>query len=142
MADLTATDPVAEAVAHLKSHPGVLSAFGGAEHISGVVEAPWPHLRVDLGPGGDLGDLLWATTVEVTLEVYDDPAGTRGKAALRALTLTAALALMELTDRVPTTGQPVISRVRPSGMVAFTPLASGQLRCTLGMLVTIRPAKS
>lgn len=137
--DLSAADPIAEVIAWCKTHPKVLAAFGSADHVSGLIEAPWPRLRVDVGPGGDLGDLRWESTTEVTLEAYDDPKGSRGKAALRGLLLVAAQAVKELPDREHVPGSAVVSLVRPSGVLAFTPLASGQLKWTLGLLVTMHP---
>ena len=57
MADLTAADPIAVVVAWLKQHPTIAAEFGGDAHVSGLNEAPFPHVEVAAGPGGDLRDL-------------------------------------------------------------------------------------
>lgn len=143
MTDPSAADPLAVVVAWLRAHPRIAAEFGGPEHVSGLLEAPWPHLVVSPGPGGDLGDLYWLSSPEVTLEVYDDPAGTRGRAALRRLAMIAAVVCKELADRTdhsPT--EPVVSEVRPTGVLAWSPLATGQPRWTLNLGITLRPPTS
>lgn len=135
-----AADPLPVVLAWLRQHPTVLAAIGGPEHISGVMEAPWPHLRVTSGPGGDLRDMTWETVSEVTLEVYGDPSGWPGPAELRRLLLLAARVCVDIPHHDGATGHPVISDVGPSGVVAVTPLLTGQQRWTLGLLVTSHPA--
>lgn len=138
--NLGAADPLAECLAWLKADPAVTDAFtGGAAHISGLVEAPWPHVRLDVGPGGDLRDLRWDTETEVTVEITSDPEGRPGKAALRQLLIVALASLTRLPERDHSPGDAVVSRVRPSGVFAFTTLASGQIRWSAGVLVVIRP---
>ncbi len=138
-ADLSAADPFAVVIAHLRAHPAVTAAFGGPDHVSGLVEAPWPHVRVIPSGGGDLGELLWHTTWQVQVEVIDHPANPVGQAALWRLAMTAAQAARDLTERAVTSADPVVSRVRPSGVVAWSPLPSGQGRWVCGLLITIRP---
>ncbi|MFJ8301365.1 hypothetical protein ACIQ9R_36440 [Streptomyces sp. NPDC094447] len=132
-------DPVAAVLAWLAKHPKVHEALGGPGHVSGIREAPWPHLRVTSGPGGDMRTLEWATEPEVTLEVYGDPGGWPGPAALRRIALVAALAAKELPDATAEPGQPVVTSVRPSGALIDSPLADGQPRHLFGLLVTVHP---
>ncbi|MFD7334932.1 hypothetical protein ACFV98_02865 [Streptomyces violascens] len=114
-------------------------ALGGPGRVSGIAEAPWPHLRVTHGPGGDLRDLTWATTPEVTLEVYGDPGGWPGQAELRRILLVCAAASMEIIEAPSVPGKPVISGIRPSGTLVWSPLIDGQPRWLLGLLVTVHP---
>ncbi|MEU3652841.1 hypothetical protein AB0E67_08300 [Streptomyces sp. NPDC032161] len=114
-------------------------ALGGPNRVSGISEAPWPHLRVTHGPGGDLRTLTWATEPEVSLEVYGDPGGWPGQAELRRIILACAAAAMELPDAAHTPGQPVINGVRPSGSILWSPLVDGQPRWLLGLLITLHP---
>ncbi|MFF4188102.1 hypothetical protein ACFYZ9_33400 [Streptomyces sp. NPDC001691] len=137
--EIADADPVAAILAWLAEHPTVVEALGGPGRVSGTVEAPWPHLRVTPGATGDMRNLEWATESEVMLEVYGDPGGWPGPAALRRIALLSALAAKELTDAPSTPGQPVISRVRPSGVLIDSPLADGQPRTMFGLLVTVRP---
>ncbi|MEU6632822.1 hypothetical protein ABZ905_31750 [Streptomyces parvus] len=132
-------DPVAAVLAWLTEHPKVQEVLGGPGRVSGAREAPWPHLRVGLGPGGNLGDLTWVTQPEVSLELYGDPAGWPGPAAMLRILKVCAVAATELPGSVPATGRPVISDVRPSGVLLESPLETGQPRWVLGLLVTLHP---
>lgn len=96
--NLADADPVSALLAWLQNHPEVADALGGPGRVSGIEEGPWPHLRVDHGPGGDLRDLRWAISPEVTLEVLGDPGGWPGKAELRRILLRCALAAQELAE--------------------------------------------
>ncbi|MFJ3793564.1 hypothetical protein [Kitasatospora sp. NPDC090091] len=137
---VAAVDPVAAALTHLRHHPVVTQAFGGADHISGLVEAPWPRLRVLPGPGGDLRGLRWDTVGEVTIEAISDPAGWPGSAELRRLTLLAAAALIELPNVDPPPPGPVVSHVRPTSPApAFTELTSGAIRYSLTLQLVMHP---
>ncbi|MFZ3557214.1 hypothetical protein [Streptomyces sp. BH055] len=137
--DLADADPVSAVLAWLHDHPRVAEALGGPGRVSGLSEAPWPHLLVGHGAGGDLRTLTWATEPEVTLEVYGDPGGWPGKAELRRIILTCSAAATELPEAPQKPGQPVISGVRPSGTLVWSPLVDGQPRWLLGLLVTLHP---
>ncbi|MEU9699550.1 hypothetical protein [Streptomyces sp. NPDC047981] len=137
--DLADTDPVSAMLAWLQHHPRVAEALEGPGRVSGIPEAPWPHLRVTHGPGGDLRTLTWATEPEVTLEVYGDPGGWPGQAELRRILLTCATAATEVAEAPHSPGRPVISGVRPSGTLLWSPLVDGQPRWLIGLLVTIHP---
>ncbi|HET9656745.1 MAG TPA: hypothetical protein VFP72_15440 [Kineosporiaceae bacterium] len=148
MGDQADADPVSIALAHLRTDSTVLAAFGGADHISGLVEAPWPHLRVTQGPGGSLRDLRWALTSDVILEVYGAPDGSPGDAEMRRLGMRAVLAVKALQDKVYGPAEPVVSRVVPATNLAPSPvtgvgnlmeLATGQSRWTATLTLTLRP---
>ncbi|MER6616266.1 hypothetical protein [Streptomyces xantholiticus] len=136
---LADADPVSAVLAWLEQHPKVVEALGGPGRVSGIDEAPWPHVKVTHGPGGDMGRLEWATTPEVMLEVLGDPGGWPGKAELRRMALVCAVAAKELPDMDPQPPGPVISGVRPSGLLIWSPLATGQPRWLLGLLVALHP---
>ncbi|MEQ7008468.1 hypothetical protein ABN028_20040 [Actinopolymorpha sp. B17G11] len=137
---LADADAVALALAWLQGNPTLAGEFGG---VSGVMEAPWPRLVVTTGPGGDLGDMRWNTRQEVTLEVYGDPDGRPGKAALWRLTMLAASALVELADRGDApAGVPVVSAVDPNGTLAWSPLANGQHRWIVSCFLTLHPPQA
>ncbi|AXI91311.1 hypothetical protein SAM9427_36680 (plasmid) [Streptomyces sp. ETH9427] len=138
---LADADPVAEVLRWLSEHPKVAEVLGGPGRVSGAVEAPWPHLRVAAGPSGDLRDLTWLTQPDVSLELCGDPSGWPGPAALRRALLVCALAARELPEQPTAPGRPVVSDVKPSGMLIESPLATGQPRWILGLLVTIHPAQ-
>lgn len=140
MAEFEDADAVVEVLAWLRSDPDVLAAFGGPDHVTGLMEAPWPHLRVAASAGGDAGDLTWDSRPEVVLEVYGDPQGTVGSAALRRLLLLVGRVL----KRMPATrdvgaGETVVCDVRPVGAAAPQTLSSGQARWTMTVSVTIHP---
>ncbi|MBT2395250.1 hypothetical protein [Streptomyces sp. ISL-100] len=139
IAALADADPVTALLTWLQKHPRVAEALGGPGRVSGISEAPWPHLRISHGPGGDLRTLTWATEPEVTLEMYGDPGGWPGQAELRRIILLCAAAASELPDATHTPGQPVISGVRPSGTLLWSPLVDGQPRWLLGLLVSLHP---
>jgi hypothetical protein len=136
---LADADPVGLLLPWLAAHPKVQEVLGGPGHVSGAIEAPWPHLRISAGPGGDLRDMRWASEPNVSLELIGDPSGWPGPAALRRALLVCALAAKELVDQDPTPGQPVLCAVRPSGMVIDSPLETGQARWIFGLLLAIHP---
>ncbi|MFD7763561.1 hypothetical protein [Streptomyces microflavus] len=132
-------DPVSAVLAWLSEHPKVEEVLGGPGRVSGAREAPWPHLRVTLGPGGSLGDLTWLTQPEVSLELFGDPAGWPGPAAMLRILKVCAIAVAEMPESESASGRPVISGIRPSGVLLESPLETGQPRWVLGLLVTLHP---
>ncbi|MFB8120644.1 hypothetical protein ACFC51_32860 [Streptomyces sp. NPDC055962] len=136
---LAEVDPVSEILAWLQEHPGAADALGGPGRVSGISEAPWPHLSVGHGPGGDLRGLRWAIAPEVTLEVYGDPGGWPGKAELRRILLRCAKAAQERVEAPHVPGHPVISDVAPSGVLLWSPLVDGQPRWLMNLSVTLHP---
>ncbi|CAL9326842.1 hypothetical protein [Streptomyces sp. SudanB91_2054] len=137
--ELADADPVSVILAWLLKHPVAADALGGPGRVSGIAEGPWPHLRVTHGPGGDLRDLTWGITPEVTLELYGDPGGWPGQAELRRILLRCVLAVKELEEAPYVPGQPVISGVNPSGLLVWSPLVDGQPRWVMNLLVTLHP---
>ncbi|MGX1268096.1 hypothetical protein [Streptomyces phaeoluteigriseus] len=136
---LADADPVSAILAWLQDHPEVADALGGPGRVSGIQEAPWPHLRIDHGPGGDLADLRWRIAPEVTLEAYGDPGGWPGKAELRRILLRCAQAAQELVEAPHVSGRPVISGIKPSGLLVWSPLVDGQPRWVMNLSVTLHP---
>lgn len=133
-------DAISVALSWLRQHPLFLAEFGSAEHVSGVLEAPWPHLVVGDGPGGSEYEGRWRSTQEVSLELYGHPSGLHGKAALKRYSRIVMACLIDLADsQVVGPSQPAVSLVEPSGVLAFQPLQTGQGRYTFGALVTLRP---
>ncbi|MFN1193378.1 hypothetical protein ACK03K_34505 [[Kitasatospora] papulosa] len=132
-------DPVSAILAWLQEHPGVADTLGGPGRVSGIAEAPWPHLLVGHGPGGDLRDLKWATAPEVTLEVYGDPGGWPGRAELRRIILRCAQAAQELVEAPHVPGSPVISSITPSGVLLWSPLIDKQPRWLMNLSVVLHP---
>jgi len=132
-------DPVSATLAHLRANAEVTGAFGGLEHVSGMIEAPWPRLRVSAGPGGSLRNLRWDTAPEILLEAFSDPSGWPGHAELRRMIMLAAAALVRLPDQDPEPGGPVVSLVQPSGALAVSDLTAGGFRYSLTLQVVIHP---
>ncbi|MFI1532044.1 hypothetical protein [Streptomyces griseus] len=132
-------DPVSEVLAWLQQSTGAADALGGPGRVSGIPEAPWPHLLVGHGPGGDLRSLTWATEPEVTLEVWGDPGGWPGKANLRRILLHCAKAAQGLVEAPHVPGRPTIAGIKPSGLLLWAPLVDGQPRWIMNLAVTIHP---
>lgn len=133
-------DALSVVLAHLKAHVDVTALFGAS--LSGLIEGPWPHLMVTDGPGGDLREGRWSYEQEILFEVYGDPDGRPGKAALRNMAARVLAAIKELPD-LPVTDptQPVVSRVRPTGVHVWNPLSNGQGVYTTSVMVTVRPPR-
>ncbi|MFF7838769.1 hypothetical protein ACFZC6_08135 [Streptomyces ossamyceticus] len=136
---LADADPVSVILAWLQEHPEVADALGGPGRVSGIEEAPWPHLVIGHGPGGDLMDLNWRIAPEVTLEVYGDPGGWPGKAELRRILLRCAKATQDLVEAPHVPGRPVVSGIKPSGLLVWSPLVDGQPRWLMNLSVTLHP---
>ncbi|MFE9993534.1 hypothetical protein [Streptomyces avermitilis] len=136
---LADADPVSAILAWIQEHSEAADALGGPGRVSGIAEAPWPHLMIGHGAGGDLRDLNWAIAPEVTLEVYGDPGGWPGKAELRRILLRCARATQALVEAPHVPGQPVISGIKPSGLLVWSPLVDGQPRWLMNLSVTLHP---
>lgn len=140
MATIADADPIAVMLAWLQAHPGVLAAFGGPDHVSGLNEPPYPHLRAASSGGGDDGDLTWLVAPEVLLETYGDPDGSPGWAELRRLHYVVLLAAKELPGRAHTPADTVVTDVRPASSAAASPLPLGQPRWVSAVRLTLHPA--
>lgn len=140
MPELADADPVALVLTFLKAHQVTAAELGGPTNVSGIHEAPWPHLIVTEGPNGVIRDSLWSQEQEVILSLVGDPTGMPGKAELRRklLRLVAAVcALPEVEVTDPT--KAVVSNVEPNGNVVYTPLTTGQPAYDATITVTVRP---
>lgn len=141
--DLADADPVAVLLAWYQNSQAVADLLGGTGHVSGILEAPWPHVVLSDGHGGSMRDMVWEGEFEVTLETYGSPDGAPGMAALRKIAVRMAKIAAELPEgQVTDPTTPVVSRVKASGVAAYTPLSTGQPRYTTGVLLTIRPPLS
>src|SRR4051812_35940944 len=125
MADLSTADPIAVVLGWLRQHPAVLAELGNdPAHVSGVNEAPYPHVRVTSGPGGSDRDLRWLIAPEVLIEVYGDQAGAPGEAELRRLLYVVLSAVKELQDQPFGPDEPVVSAIRSANNAISSPLAA------------------
>ena len=136
---LADADPVSVLLAWLKQSTTAADALGGPDRVSGIEEAPWPHLKVSHGPGGDLRDLNWSIAPAVTLEALGDPGGWPGQAELRRILLRCAKAAQELAEAPHVPGRPVVRGIKPSGLLIWSPLVDGQPRWLMNLSVTLHP---
>lgn len=138
--DLSDANPVAVALAWLQDHPVTAATLGGPGHVTGLTEAPWPHLRVHGGPNGSIRDSRGSAEYEVELELVGDPTGAPGQAVLWQAGMRLLDALCDLPEQQTTgPGVPVVSRVRPNGVLAWAPMTNGQPRYIIGVTIVIRP---
>ena len=140
--DLSAADAVAIVHEWLRDHPDTLTILGGPEHVSGLPEAPWPHLVVSAAPGGNPRDFVWSSEQAVNLEVCGSPDGSPGQASLWRKAVQLAQRTKQLVDLEVDTTDPVVGRVGFSGVVNNAPTSAGQPRQTLGLLVVVHPPVS
>lgn len=132
-------DPVEVVIEWLESHPVTTDALGGPDHISGALEAPWPHLIVTDGAGGDLRLLQWDAEYEVSLELVASPEGMSESEMRRTLMrIIAAVAELDDIDYTDPT-KPVVCGVRGSGVTVWQPLANGQQKLIASVYITITP---
>lgn len=134
-------DAVAEVLSWLRTHATALDVLGDPPSLSGIPEAPWPHLVVTEGINSDLRNMTWEHMQEVTLELLSDPTTGPGKAALRQQILRLAAAVLELPGRTVAPTDAVVSFVEP-GTLRFQKLSTGQLSYQLDMKVTVHPPLS
>ena len=139
MSELYEADALSEVLAHLLSDPSVVEAFGGADHITGLPEGPFPHLVVSPGPGGDLGEALSSITPDVQLESLGGPDGETGSHELWQLLMRAVVSVKGMPERDHVSGRPVVTFVRFIGGVAKQNLSSGQTRWQATASVSITP---
>lgn len=139
MGELYDADPVSAVLAHFWQDQTVLDACGGADHISGQIEAPWPHIVVSPGAGGSLRDMTAVIEPDVLVEVVGPPDGTVGSAALWRIAMICAVSAKKMPERDHAAGQPVVSLVRITGGLGKQPLTSGQTRWSLTLSVSISP---
>ncbi|MBM0201918.1 hypothetical protein JNW90_01445 [Micromonospora sp. STR1s_5] len=137
---VAAVDVVALAVDVLKTSVVVGEKFGGPEHVSGLNEPPFPHLRVISLPGGDDGRLLWTVRRELQVEAWGHPDGRPGKAALHRLLYDAVIVLARLADDDHVPGRPVVVDAYTVGTARWAPdRASGQPCWAHRLLIVAHP---
>lgn len=142
MPGLADADPVPVVLSHLRQHTGLLAEVGGdADNITGIVEAPWPHVRIATAPGGDLRDMRWAAETAVLIEVFGDPAGKTGEAKLRRIAFTVLEAVKELEGADAAPGKPFIARVSAADVPASVPLTTGQRKWSATLRLVARPPR-
>jgi len=137
MGELYDADPVAEVLAHFKQDPLVIDAAGGEDHISGMIEGPWPHVVVSPGAGGDLREAVASMEPDVLVEVIGPADGTIGPAALWRIAMKAVVSAKGMPERDHVAGRAVVSAVRFTGGLTKQPLSSGQIRWSATLSVTI-----
>lgn len=138
MGALHDADAVSELLTHFKSDPLVLEAIGGPDHISGLIEGPWPHLVVQPGVGGDLRDLdSAAIEPDVLVDVIGPFDGTVGPAELWRIAMKVLLSAKALPEADHVPGRLVVSKVRVTGGLTKQPLASGQTRWQATVHLTV-----
>ncbi len=140
--DLADVDPVAVAYAWLRQHPRVLAELGGdSTHVSGIREAPWPHLVVSTAPGGagDDDHRLQITNTSVEVIVWGHPDGSDSPGKLRRIVLVAVAALLELQTRPYELDQPVVNKARALGVPQRQDLVNGQRRWRQTVTLRMRP---
>lgn len=141
-AALEDTDPITVVRSWLIGHPETPQILGhpAEAHISGQPETPWPHLAIDLSPGGVIGDTVRAVTHELTFTLDSHPDGSPGKQACWRAAMRLARILRQLPDdQVITPATPVVSRVYIAGTPAYQALSNGQHRFVLTGTFTISP---
>ncbi|MET8696965.1 hypothetical protein ABZV65_30995 [Streptomyces bauhiniae] len=138
-AGLEDADPVAVLLAWLQQSDEAADALGGPDRASGIPEAPWPHLMLDHGPGGDLGAMRWVTSPEVILDLRGHPGGWPGKAELRRILVRLVKAAQAIVEAPHVPGRPVVNKVAPSGLLVWAPLIDGQPRWLITLGVTLHP---
>lgn len=132
-------DPVAWALSTLAGSSDVVGAFGGADHVSGLPEQPWPHLEVADAAAGDDRN-LWSIDTAITLAAWADPAGhPTGRAGLRKLCYIAVATLIGAA-RAPYTGGPVVVAAESTRAVSWSPISTtGQQRYLSVITVRAHP---
>lgn len=133
-------DPLAVVLAHLKAHPTIATLLGGPEHVSGIHEAPWPHLIVTEGIASDLRRGDWEAEYEIALQLLGHPTGAPGKAEVRRLSAKVMRVLLAMEDEMePGPTDPVVSKTGPSGGYIWHPTAGGQPTYRFAVRVTVHP---
>jgi hypothetical protein len=136
---LSLADGLAVAAAWLAAHPDVIAALGGPGRVSGVVGPLYPCVRITGGPGSDR-DLRWVKDDLVTVEVWGDPDGTPGPAALKRVMYRVLEALTELPARPVTPGDAIVTAVVSVNPAQPVPV-DGQPRWTAAVLLTVHPPR-
>lgn len=138
MADIVAADPLPVVLATVQADQRVLDLIGDPTAVSGLREAPWPHLVVRPGVGGSIPDLTAGLIEpEVAFEVWGHPDGRHGEKVLRDLAFTVLTVVRELAG-ADLPGGLVISEVNPTALPVSVPLTNGQRKWTFAVTVRTR----
>lgn len=139
MGDLSDADPVGEVIWRYKNSPDIDEILGGPDHVSGLMEEPWPHLRVLPGSTGEFSTLRGRLLHEVTLELYGPMDGSIGSAALWKTMIRLLILANRIPDGEHPPGRPVVSRANVQSGVTRQPLSNGQMRWVATLNVTLGP---
>jgi hypothetical protein len=118
----------------------VLAEFGGPEHISGLKEAPFPHLEVVAGFTAPGDFKIRPVEGQVDFTVWGAPTNEHGNHLLRRLSLVVVGALLELPDVEYRPGDPVVSLVDFPRSPTPQHLTNGQRRWLFSASFRMRPA--
>jgi hypothetical protein len=139
MGDLSDVDPVGEVIWRFLNAAEVTEILGGPDRVSGLLEAPFPHLRVIPGSTGEMSTMRGRMVHEVTLELYGPMDGSVGSAALFRMLAKVLRFANRIPDGAHPSGRAVLSRLNIQGGITRQPLTSGQLRYVATLNVTILP---
>ena len=139
MASFAGTDPLPVILARLKAHPRVLEVLPGADAISGLREAPWPHVAVTTGADGAvLSRNARLGSYGIAFAVWGDPDGRHGDAALSHVCGVIIDALLDMRDADHVPGEPVMHDVDVPQLPYPQPLTNGMRRWLFSASVTAR----
>lgn len=136
-ADLSASDPVAEVIWHLKQDPAVEEALGGPGHVSGEPRDPFPHVVVKIGSTGQLTQMRATIGHEVTVELHGTMDGSVGPAELWRIFAKVLTAISRMDERDHPPGRPVVHNSRVQGGTPDQPLSTGQRRYTSTVFIKL-----
>lgn len=133
-------DPVPVVLERLRGDAAVTAALGGAAHVGGRREDPWPHLQVTNAPGAVFGDGLSAGDFPVDLTLWGHPDRRESNKALRDALVLALESLLGLGEGAAyTAGSPVVADVRVVNGPEDQPLTSGQQRWSATVFFSMTP---
>lgn len=140
MATIADADAVAELITRFQGSAMVEEEFGGAEHVSGAVEGPWPHIAVAPSGGGDLRGLVGGSIATgVKIEFIADPGRSVGAAELWRKAMKVLIEAAGYAEQDTPDGRPVIANVTPVDYPAEQATISGQDRVIATLEVVIAP---
>lgn len=155
--DLADADPLAIAIAALRSSPALAAAFtalgavstdperpaaGVTDRVLGQARPPWPMLQVTAGAGGGTGLLRFHVRSEVILSVWGDPGRSTSSEDLRRLLWTAVRELAGLPDAPHDPARPTVVDVRLTVPVQPLDDPSGALRWLAAVEITAHPPRT
>ena len=139
MGDLSDADPVGEVIWRLRNSAEAEEILGGPDRVAGLMEEPWPPLRVSPGSTGEMSLMRGRMVHEVTLELYGPMDGSIGSAALWRIMARLLILAGDFPDQPHPPGRAVFSRANVQGGITRQPLTNGQLRYITTLNVTLLP---